>query len=450
MLAMILAMAVILEAPNPSELVSRLGSPRYASRVEAERDLAGLGRSALPALREARGSRDAEIRTRSAALINQIERASLLESSPVRLDVRDTPLSDLVDAIGLQSGSTIALDPEDRALLAGRRLTVRSNGPLTFWGAVDAVCSAGRVHESLVETVRAAGAEGGLTLLDGPMNEGVPVSDSGPFRVRVTSVHARSEIVLDRPRPEEKPAKSARESTADAARPAERATREFFLFLNLAVEPRLTVAASGPIRLAEAVDDLGRSLLGSVGPAGFRHVAGYSGISVGRTFSIRVDLDTPEAPARRIRLLKGSIPVVVSARKPEPLVVPLAGPRGRVHRGEEVTLAVLDQRAASDGGPATIQLGIRSLIAAEPTPAGRGEPRGFRPETYQDRLEILDAQGRPMSWFASRVFYDDEETRITLTIDPRDSFRVPTSARFHAILKANAEVPFEFHDVPLP
>src|SRR6516165_9398580 len=77
MLGVNLALIVLLgqapTTPDPSELVARLGSPRYVEREEAAGALERLGRLAIPALRAAREARDAEIRTRAAALFNKIE-----------------------------------------------------------------------------------------------------------------------------------------------------------------------------------------------------------------------------------------------------------------------------------------------------------------------------------------------------------------------------------------
>ena len=450
MLAAILATALLLQthpSTDPANLVAQLGSSRYAQRVAAEAELARLGRSAIPALLAAKESKDLEVRTRSAALIDQIGRALLLESSPVRLDFRDVPLTDVVESIARQSGSKLGVDPAERDELARRRLSLRSEKPLPFWSAVDAACSAGLVRPSFGEFPARAGLEGGLTLLDGPGPETPPVSDSGPFRTRVVSVHYRSEIQLDRPRPEVKSSKV--ESPTDPIPLADRSAREFFLLLILAVEPRLSVTANGPIRLVEALDDRGQSLLGLDATGEVRQAAGYFGITPSPTVSARVDLEYPQAPGRRIRILRGSIPVIVSSRRPGALDVPLNGQNGRSYSGSEAALTVLDHQPGSGNRPTTVQLAIRPLDrSASARPEGWPSPR--QPDTVQERLEILDADGRAIPWFLSRIAYEDQETRLTLTLDRRDSSRPPTTARYHGIFRTKADVAFEFRDLPMP
>lgn len=82
MLGAILAMAVVIDLGPSTDiagLVEQLGASRYASRIAAEGKLVGLGRMSLPALRVGAASKDAEIRARSAALLERIEGASLIE-----------------------------------------------------------------------------------------------------------------------------------------------------------------------------------------------------------------------------------------------------------------------------------------------------------------------------------------------------------------------------------
>ncbi len=168
----------------------------------------------------------------------------------------------------------------------------------------------------------------------------------------------------------------------------------------------------------------------------------------------RVDLSYPNSPARRIKTLRGTIPVIVATRKSDPLVVPLAESRGKLFRSEDVALTVLDLRPASTNQPATVQVSVKPLGSAvvEPVNPGNGEPLGYRPDSFQHQIEILDAQGRALSWFPSVAFHDGEETRLTLTVGGSRGAPggIPTTLRYHGILKAESEVAFEFRDIPIP
>jgi hypothetical protein len=84
-LAVILALAVIptaIRADEPGSeardketrrLVEQLASERFGDREEATQQLAKLGKSALPRLKEASKSPDAEVRRRAQQLVQQIE-----------------------------------------------------------------------------------------------------------------------------------------------------------------------------------------------------------------------------------------------------------------------------------------------------------------------------------------------------------------------------------------
>jgi hypothetical protein len=54
-------------------LIDQLGSERFKDREEATHELSKLGKSALPSLRKATHSPDAEVRRRAQQLVEQIE-----------------------------------------------------------------------------------------------------------------------------------------------------------------------------------------------------------------------------------------------------------------------------------------------------------------------------------------------------------------------------------------
>jgi hypothetical protein len=141
----------------------------------------------------------------------------------------------------------------------------------------------------------------------------------------------------------------------------------------------------------------------------------------------------------------------VATRKPNPLDVPLDESRGRLFRSDEAIVTLLDHRPASTNKPAMVQVSIKPLgIAAQPINPGNGEPLGYRPDSFQQQIEILDAQGRSLSWFPAVSFYDGDETRLTMTIVNRGASGGPATLRYHGLLKANADVAFEFRDIPIP
>src|SRR5262245_34265288 len=64
------------ETADAERLVDQLGSSRFAEREAAFKALDALGAAALPALRNAAKSKDAEVRQRAGELLARLERAA--------------------------------------------------------------------------------------------------------------------------------------------------------------------------------------------------------------------------------------------------------------------------------------------------------------------------------------------------------------------------------------
>ncbi len=153
-------------SPDPAALIEKMGSASYAER-EAARSLESLGKKALPALRAALKSKDAEVRSRAKATIKKIEGNLLLEATMVRLDFQDVPLEDVVKSLSKQSGFEIALGPA----MPGhkpRRVTLDEPKPLSFWSAIDRLCAASQLGIQYPHMTSAGpgGSKGTLVLAD--------------------------------------------------------------------------------------------------------------------------------------------------------------------------------------------------------------------------------------------------------------------------------------------
>ena len=455
MLGATLALAVVVlgqpPSPDPTALVSRLGSLRYAQREAAGAELTKLGRAALPALLSAQHANDPEIRARVSAILDGLERSSLVEPTSIAFDFQDVPIAEAIKKINEQTGLSLTLSPEERPASSGRLLTFRSKGPLPFWKAIDGLCASGRLHYAPMGQSSLGQRDGTFALYEGLSPATEPVSDSGPFRVHLTSVHYQSEIHLAQPRPIVVIRGDRPISPDDAPRDRTDPSKQFYLQLLVAAEPRLSITQNGPVKLNSAIDDRGRSLLIPANSGLFQHTAGYFGINPSQAVRLRVDLNYPQEPAHRIGVIKGTIPVIVATRKPNPIEVALASAWGKTFRNDEIELTVRDTRAARNNQPPTIELTIRPLgNPIAPLDAGEGEPLAYRAESPQNQIEILDAQGKVISWFPSGSFYTGEETRLTLTLLSRGVPPVPATLRYHGIIRAPSEVSFEFRDIPIP
>ncbi|HTK75005.1 MAG TPA: hypothetical protein VL371_07070 [Gemmataceae bacterium] len=135
------------DASDAERLVQRLGSPRFAEREAAFKALDALGAVALPALRNAAKSKDAEVRQRAGELLGKLERAAdaaeAFAPTKVHLKAVDVPLADVVRDLTLQSRVRLQLarEPVD---LPGRRVSV-DTGEVSFWESLEALCRQAKV-----------------------------------------------------------------------------------------------------------------------------------------------------------------------------------------------------------------------------------------------------------------------------------------------------------------
>jgi hypothetical protein len=445
---------------GPDELIVRLGSPRYAEREAAAAELEKVGRLALPALTAKREHRDLEVRSRVNALIARIEGSLLLEATPVVLDYDNVPVGEAVAAIARRSDIPIAVVP---GAAAARRVTIRSDRPEPFWSAVDRLADAADLGYSLGASSVSGGRDQPLMLSPAVARLPGPVSDHGPFRVNLMSLHTQRDVSFVGRAGVQGPMIPG---MAMATPPPNVTTgpdglailEQFTVRLQAAAEPRLALQQVGPLKLTTAVDELGQSLVPPApppGPTNGSMMIHYNSASPG-TLQLQAALRRPASPGRVIRLLRGAIPVTVVTRRAEPLVIPLDAAAGKTFRNDDATLVVHDLKPMNpNAGPATpytLELSITARptrTAATPEP-----PPGF--DTWMPRadlgtlqLEVLDASGRPINWFVSESRPDGEEHRVSLTTNGGGS-GPPATLRYFGTIRANAEIPFEFRDVPMP
>ena len=428
-----LAMLLLVgQAPSssPKALVERLGSPRFAERERATEALARLGADALPALRAARDAKDPEVRARAAALVEKTEARLLTQPTLVTLDLKDRPLTEAVEAIGDQAGIKLALTPEGSPAWRAR-VNLQEPAPLPFWKALDRLCVAGNLQYNLGMQGSSRNREPLLTLFAGNVASAGPTSDFGPFRVQLMNLHFQRDVTF-------------------AAGP--RPTEQFFIQMQVAAEPRLSVSQGGPIQILEALDDRGQSLMLPVGGTSMTRHSGYFGMSSGAVVQMQAHLKRPEQPGATIRKLRGSVPIAVATRKPGPLVVPLAGASGKSFRNDQVSLSIQEVRANLNANQTIVDLVVRPQggpgAATHALGARGGDFSLPRQDQHQQQIEVIDAKGQTIPWYPTS--FDAEGARIVLTVTPPDGVAVPTELRYYSLARAATEVQFEFADVMMP
>jgi len=144
--------------PSPErvhELLTKLGSPKFAQREQAARELQALGPAVLPALRQALTvpGGDSEVRHRIELLARKLEdqqlQATLLSAKRVRLNLKNATVAEALRELARQSGN--AVDFSDYGELAGRKITL-DTGETTFWDALDRLCKEVGLAEGSVQT----------------------------------------------------------------------------------------------------------------------------------------------------------------------------------------------------------------------------------------------------------------------------------------------------------
>jgi hypothetical protein len=128
----------VVDDPDPAELLTQLGSPRYADREAAGEALVKSGRAALPALAKACESGDPEVRQRALTIVAQIEAREVFDATRIRLDIRDRPLAEAANAIATASGMRLKPGVSERNPLGDstwpeRRVTLEAGEPVPLW-----------------------------------------------------------------------------------------------------------------------------------------------------------------------------------------------------------------------------------------------------------------------------------------------------------------------------
>lgn len=432
--------------PDPAELVRSLGAARYGDREAAARALQALGRDALPALRAARDSGDPEVRTRARELAETIERDWLVRPTPISLDFQDRPLDEVIGAIDGRNGLRLALmaaqsDPSRR-----RAVTVRSAGPVPFWDAVEQLCRAADLvpPPANYRANHGKGVPIAYLMPSKPDLEPSPFVDSGPFRVYLVSLNLEG--------------RSGPGAAAAAGSPVQLSAR-----LMIEPEPRMYAIPDGRIGWTEAVDDRGQSLVppGGDTPRRYPPEGGYgflatSSSAMGPRLTLIERLQRPHDPGRTIRRLRGTLPMLVAARGPVPLVVPLENAEGKTVEDDEVAITVQEvQTNARPTAPPTAR--VHLLVRS------RGKA-ALRPRMLGHQIEVSDAEGHVFQGGAMQVESSREGARVRLNLysaAPRPwpvpggppaegKASGPARLTFHHMIEAPTELSFAFEDVPMP
>jgi hypothetical protein len=164
-----------------------------------------------------------------------------------------------------------------------------------------------------------------------------------------------------------------------------------------------------------------------------------------------VPLGLPDRTVRSPLKLRGVLPVVISTRRPDPLVIPLVGSAGKTFR-QGPRVVRIEKISARGARTTEIDLFVsEDVIPADRTRVSTGAETDYIGDFLPNRIEFEDAEGHPLSWTLFGVprasTTNDEvlvQTWVAGAAPPLPRLRV---YRLHRLA---TEIPFEFGDVPSP
>lgn len=480
LLGLIALLAV--DDPGPAKLVTQLGAASYADREKAGEALFRIGRRAVPAVVKACKSRDAEVRLRAETLVARIEAAELLEATRVKLEIRDRPLAEAALAIEKASGMRLKPcgnegNPQVARTWPERRVTLEAAEPVPFWDATDRLCQAADMRREYPPAWNNAfpfNPPFDLILVPGRARP--PASDTGALRVELLRVRHLRDRDYGNHESEFSPFPGTRARTRNP-KPDATGRSSYAAELLVTAEPRLRIFGVGDVEKSQAIDDQRRPLrstpiaeaeehklsirqMNANGDprleAGLRYGSGSHPSN--RIWPVSIPLTYPSPPARRIALLRGIIPVVVVARRPDPLVVPLNNASGKEFSAGSSRITVHDVKA--DGGQdpivdftlATARSGAdETIMVCDP----KGAPLAVRRpvDLMELCLEVVDGCGDTHYWQFTSAPTEGTEGRMAIVIRGTNSKRVPLDGlrlRYWTLIGAATDLPFVFKDVPTP
>jgi hypothetical protein len=460
----VLAMLCQVQAGDASEkvvtLVEQLGSARYADREAAATSLERIGGPALAALRNARESRDPEVRTRAGALAQKIENALLTQPTRLQLNFQNASLPDVARSFSRQTGFRVELSPTNLPKWRQQRVNLQESESVDFWKAIDQLCDlAGLQYNATMHGYLGHG-DPVFALTDGATRTLTPISDHGPFRVSLVGVEYQRHLtyapsgigarVPPPPRPVVPGPAQREESAPSRLNPITNV--QFAAQLLVAAEPRLALSHVRPLQLIEAIDDRGNSLI-PVGDDETAHsrYAGYFGVSTSPVVQLQAQLHRPAAPGEWIKRLRGFVTLTVSARRPHPLVVPLVNSAGKSFEDQEHRLTVHDIRPTLTNHNTLVELSIKANESGASSDHADQDVLndGFqRADPQHLQIEVFDDGGHLIPWFQSAA--DAETSRFTLTLTNQAQQLNVKELRYYTLTRASVKIPFEFSDVPMP
>jgi hypothetical protein len=496
-----------------ARLIDRLGSPEFAEREQASRELEALGPAVLEPLRQAARGDDLEVRRRAADLVQRLQARVLSEKmltpTRVRLTYKDVPLRTALEDLQRRTGLRLALhDPENK--LAERRVTL-DTGDVPLWEAFDDFCrKAGLVEGSPAESRPAPGAVPGRTavgmapagaaaaaILPAVPPPGVPLQaaqvqlqiQAGGQPLTVATMQAvpgtgPASLALVEGKPQPQPSCSGGAVRVRALPPEtpvaglRKRAEELPVVLQVLPEPKLEWRGVLAVHLDRATDDQGQSLtrpgtaLTALGPSPLVMAPGAFWAPLpGRMIpqEVAVRLRKGEKPSRSLRELSGTILAQVQA-EPETLITVdrVLQSSGRTVKGDQGGLIRVVKAEKADNGVVTLHIQVENPPDVVPAGLRRTAPApldaapvpvppagGMSPYSAgHNGLNLLDGKGNPLPLLPLQTQVQSNGAAMlwdyTFLCQPQQDRGEPARLVFGGTRAVTIDIPFTLTDVPLP
>lgn len=390
-------------------LVTQLGDKQYKIRQNARSTLEQLGPIALPYLQSALAKeKNPEVIRQLNSLIPGLEQMAALTPTTLTLTCKDMPLADVIKEIEKQSKYKIEM-------MGGKqdKVTVSLQwDKVHFWQALHSLCDQ---HGLMFQEGWYGNDNVTIRLMPGESNNSYRYLE-GPFRVTVTGFHYNRSLQFT--------AQGGSSSSNESLQAN----------LTVTVEPRLPLLSVKQPIFTDAITDTNENLLLPVNPQRtpyYQH--GY------RSYMHQVNAQLkPSNSARRIKSLKGTIPVTVVAQtKPVITVEKLSEAKGKTFKQGTSTLRIDD--ITSERGQNGIKMSLTEGAANNPSDYSWMN-------SIQQRIEVFDEKGNKLQNYGGSWGMNGNNN-----INGTFQFSgVPAKLIYYDWITMNYQIPFSFEDLPLP
>lgn len=410
--------------PGVAEWIAKLGSRSHVERELAMTELKKIGKKAIPELQKALKHREPEIRARSQALINFLQKVDRLAPTRVTLRAKNLTIGTLFDDISNQTGYKVDFYDNGQPMRVSIHLK-----DVPFWEAMEAIASkSGLVLQS---------GWGDRRIHFSQQSQSCPFTHvNGAFRITANSISHYRTVNL---------------AYVD---PAVGASRNENLTLSFHVhsEPKLRILGYEEAKLTAAYDNLGTSMLPPKEDApedpgmGFRHRSSMYGNGYhSGTVSMSVKLHRNEEKAKTLKVIRGYVPLTLLVADKKVTVV------DKVTEAKDKKVKVGDTEFHIESVKEMPNRQIQvKMTLTNPTITDQNDYSWVQ-SLYQ-RLELVDAKGNKYSDFGSSTT-NSTSSRVEMIRTfgtSNESIGKPDKLVYHLWDIMHHHVRFELKNVPLP